>query len=82
MEITISNIDHRKQKKTELYSYNAKLSFTTYTNRKKNLKNDYFNPHSHLEETLINLYMNEKKSFGEVPLRIEETNRTSQLTFD
>ena len=41
----------------------------------------------HLEGTLINLYMNEKKTSlaqerGGVRLRIEETNRTSQLAFD
>ena len=48
-----------------------------------------FNPH--LEGTVINLYMNEKKEIekkflrsakGAVALRIEETNRTSQLVFD
>ena len=50
----------------------------------KKLLFQLFNPH--LEGTLINLYMNGKKnSLAQergIPLRIEETNRTSQLAFD
>ena len=51
----------------------------------KKLLFQLFNPH--LEGTLINLYINEKEKIfgsgkGGVLLRIEETNRTSQLAFD
>ena len=66
-------LDTQIGKKREIFLYKKKLF-------------QLFNPHPHLEGTLINLYMNEKKFFGSEkgspPLRIEETNRTSQLAFD
>ena len=55
-----------------------------HTQIRKKLLFQLFNPH--VEGTLINLYMNEKKILWlrkeGVSLRIEETNRTSQLRFD
>ena len=39
----------------------AKKEICLYKNKTKKLLFQLFNPHPHLEGTLINLYMNEKK---------------------
>ena len=79
--MNFSNIDngkHIQRKKNIMPSY--RLPHTQIAYIKKRLF-QLFNPH--LEGTLTNLYMNEKKILslrkGEVSLRI---NRTSQFAFD
>ena len=64
MEITFSNIDNRKQKKKN-FVYIMPGYLLPHIHKKKYIyiKNDDFNPHPHIEGTLINLYMNEKKNY-------------------
>ena len=69
MEISFSNIDNRKQKKKNFINIMPSylLPHTQIGKPKKyvyikKLLFQLFNPH--LERTLINLYMNEKKFFG------------------
>ena len=65
MEISFSNIDNCKQRQRKKIMPSYLLPHTQIGKRKKyvyikKLLFQLFNPHPHLEGTLINLYMNEK----------------------